>query len=150
MKTKPILLSLALLTVSVLSISCTDHLDVQGLPASCKDTKGKDVNARVEMRIFQQSDRKTAGTVIVSTKGDADFKIGASTQSQSLLRSGHRPENPDVNAIYTADPVLIELRFKDPCKVETKKLTVVLDDLPHKQMPGGRVRYEVKFDQFKP
>ena len=149
MKIKRILLSLALLAVSVLSIACTDQLVVEGLPASCKDANGKDVNARVEMRIFQQGDRKTAGTVIVSTKGGADFKIGARTQSQSLLRSGHRPENPDVNAIYTADPVLIELRLKDPCKTETKKLTVVLDDLPH-QNKGGRVRYTVKFDQFKP
>ena len=150
MKNKRIFLSLALGAVSILTISCTDYLDVQGLPPSCKDQNGKDVNVRVEMKITQGDDRKAAGTVIASAKGDADFKIGSNQQSQSLLKPGHRPDKPDLNAIYTADPVSIELKFKDPCKLETKKLTVALDDLPHTKITGGRVRYTVQFDQFKP
>jgi hypothetical protein len=150
MKTRRFLLSLALLGLSIFAVACQDHLEVQGLPASCKDQSGADAKARVEMKIYQNSEPKTGGTTIVNPKGVVDFKIGASTQSQSLLKSGHRPaEKPDVNAIYTADPVTIELKFKDPCKIETKKLTAVLDDLPHERK-SGRVRYTLKFDQFKP
>jgi hypothetical protein len=150
MRTKRTFPLLALVATSIFTISCTDYLDVQGLPPSCKDQNGKDVNARLEMKITQGDDRKAAGTVIVSGNGDADFKIGSNQQSKSLLKPGHRPDKPDINAIYTADPVSIELRFKDPCKSEAKKLTVVLDDLPHTKIKGGRVRYTVRFDQFKP
>jgi hypothetical protein len=151
MKTNRIFLLLVVLAVSILSVACTDYLDIQGLPPSCKDQNGADTSVRMEMRISQAGEPKAAATVIVSKTGEADFKIGASTQQQSQLRSGHRPEKqPDLNAIYTADPVSIELKFKDPCKLGTKTLTVVPDDLPQEKIAGGRVRYTVKFDQFKP
>lgn len=151
METKRIFLSLALLSVVILAVSCTDHLDVQGLPTSCKDQNGNDVKVRVEMKLSQNNSLKAVDTFAVSGKGDADFMIGAETQKKSLLAPGHRPTgNPDPNLIYTADPVSIDLKVKDPCRVNTKTLTVVLDDLPHQKIKGGRVRYTVQFDQFKP
>jgi hypothetical protein len=137
-----------LLAAATLLIGCTDHLDVTGLPTSCKDQAGKDVGVRVEMRVSQAGDLRAVDTVSVSKSGDADLMIGADTQSKSLLRPGHRPAQPELNAIYTADPVSIELRLKGPCQMEVKKTTVVLDDLPHHKAKG-HIRYVLQYDQLK-
>jgi hypothetical protein len=146
-KSKRALLFLVLLATTLLLAGCTDHLDITGLPATCKDQTGKDVAARVEVRITQAGNLVAVDTMTVNSKGEAEFMIGAVTQSKSLLKPGHRPANPPLNVIYTADPVSIELRFKDPCKFDTKTKTIVLDDLPHHKT-RGRLRYTLAYANF--
>ncbi len=148
MKVKRTLLLLAVLAVSIVLTGCTDHLDLTGLPTSCKDQAGKDATVRVEMRIMQAGELKAVDTITVNSKGEADLMIGAETQSKSLLKAGHRPATLEPNVIYTGDPISIELKLKDPCKADTKKTTIVLDDLPHHKTKG-RVIYTLQYDQFK-
>jgi hypothetical protein len=137
-----------LLATALLLVGCTDHLDITGLPATCgKDKDGKDIAARVEMRITQAGNMVAVDTMTVNSKGEAELMIGADTQSKSLLKPGHRPANPSLNVIYSADPVAIELRIKDPCKFATKTKMVVLDALPH-QKTKGRVRYKLAYADF--
>ncbi len=115
-----------LLAAASLLVGCTDQLDLTGLPTSCKDSTGKDVAVRVEMRITRPGQLMALDTMTVNSKGEADLMIGAGTQSKSLLKSGHRPMKPEPNVIYTGDPVSIELKLKDPCKPNTKMTTIVL------------------------
>jgi hypothetical protein len=137
------------LATALLLGSCTDHLDITGLPATCgKDKTGKDISARVVVKITQAGSGFAQGdTKIVNSKGVAEFMIGADSQSKSLLKPGHRPVNASLNVIYTADPISIELRFKDPCKFATKTKSVVLDDLPH-QKKEGRITYTLAYADF--
>jgi len=74
--------------------------------------------------------------------------IGAETQAKSILKPGHSPATSEPNVIYTSDPVSIELKFKDPCKIDTKKTTIVLDDLPHHKTKG-RVTYILKYESVQ-
>ena len=148
-ESKRALLLLAVLAVCALLSGCTDHIDLTGLPASCKDQTGKEVSVRVEIKIKQGVQLKAVDTMSVSSRGDAKFMIGADTQAKSMLKPGHSPATSEPNVIYTSDPVSIELKFKDPCKIDTKKTTIVLDDLPHHKTKG-RVTYILKYDQFKP
>jgi hypothetical protein len=148
MKAKRTLLFLAVLAISIVLTGCTDHLDLTGLPTSCKDQTGKDVAVRVEMRIMQAGELRAVDTITVNSKGEADLMIGAETQSKSLLKAGHRPATLEPNVIYTGDPISIELKLKDPCKADTKTRAIVLDDLPHHKTKG-RVTYTLQYDQFK-
>jgi hypothetical protein len=141
------LIFLVLVATALLLVGCTDHLDITGLPVTCKDQNGKDVAARLEMKITQAGNLMAVDTMVVNPKGEAEFMMGAATQSKSLLKPGHRPANPPLNVIYTADPISIELRFKDPCKFDTKTKTVVLDDLPH-QKHKGRFTYKLAYADF--
>ncbi|MEA2346073.1 MAG: hypothetical protein QOF63_4242, partial [Thermoanaerobaculia bacterium] len=84
-KAKGALLLLAVLAVSIVLTGCTDHLDITGLPTSCKDQAGKDVAARVEMRITQAGELRAVDTITVNSKGEANLMMGADTQSKSLL-----------------------------------------------------------------
>lgn len=147
-KSKRALFFLVLLATALLLAGCTDHLDLTGLPATCgKDKTGNDIAATLEMKITQAGNLVAVDTMIVNSKGEAEFMIGASNQSKSLLKPGHRPANPQLNVIYTADPISVELRFKDPCKFDTKTKTIVLDSLPH-QKTKGRVRYKLAYADF--
>lgn len=134
-------LLLALITCVILLAGCTDHLDITGLPTSCK-------GVGVEMKITQAGDLKAVDTIGVSPGGVAHLMLGAVTQSKTILKPGHSPSNPEPNVIYTADPVLIELRFKDPCGAGTRQTALVLDDVPHHKT-NGKVTYVVKYEQFK-
>jgi len=151
MKANRTLLFLTVLAVSIVFTGCTDHLDVTGLPTSCKDKTGKDVGVRVEMRIYREDPKKPVATdtMVVNSRGEAELMIGADTQSKSLLKAGHSPATPEPNVIYTADSISIQLSLKDPCKIDTRNTTVVLDDLPHRKNKG-RVSYVLHYDQFKP
>jgi hypothetical protein len=140
---------LVVLATALLLAGCTDHLDITGLPVTCRDDQsGKDVAARVVVEVSQTgAGVMQRGTKIVNSKGVAEFMIGSSKQSKRLLMPGHRPENAPLNVIYTADPVSIGLRFKEPCKVNTKTKTVVLDDLPQ-QKKKGRITYTLPYADF--
>ena len=141
-KSNGALLFLVLLAALLLA-GCTDKLDITGLPMTCKNQSGKDVAARLEMRIKQAGKDVAFDTKTVDSNGRAELMIGADT-SKSLLKPGHRPANPPLNVIYTADPISIELRLKDPCKFDIKTKTVVLDELPsHKTK--GRITYTLAY-----
>jgi hypothetical protein len=142
------LIFLVLVATALLLVGCTDHLDVTGLPTTCgKDKNGKDIHARVEVKISQAvAGDLQRDTKIVNSKGVAEFMIGADT-SKRLLKPGHRTPNAPKDFIYTGDPVSIELKFKDPCKVDTKTKTVTLDALPQKKH-NGRVTYELAYTDF--
>lgn len=98
-------LLLALIACLILLAGCTDHLDITGLPTSCK-------GGRVEMRITQAGELSAVDTIGISSQGVAHLMLGAVTQSKTTLKPGHRPAKPEPNVIYTADPAVIELRFK--------------------------------------
>lgn len=147
-KSKRALLFLVLLATALLLAGCTDHLDITGLPTACgKDTKGQDIAARVEIRIRQASPDPLTDTKIVNSRGVAELMVGADSQGKSLLQPGHRPPNAPQNVIYTADPISIELRFKDPCKYDTKTKTIVLDNLPQ-QKKQRRITYTLAYADF--
>src|SRR2546421_12058139 len=92
-KSNRALLFLILLATVLLAAGCTDHLEVTGLPETCKDQSGKEVPPRVERKITQAGNLMAVDTMVANAKGEAEFMMGAVTQSKSLLKPGHRPPN---------------------------------------------------------
>jgi len=141
MKSKRIVLTVALLALSLSAISCTDQILVIKFPAECIGPKDHEIKAA--LIVEQDGSKGTQASTLINGKGEAQFIIGARSQKDRLFHSGHAPTAQHPKTIYTGDPVTITLQASG-CSIKDKKFTGVLD-----QHLSGGGKYTFSVSDFK-